>query len=222
MSDEGRLEVPSDLPCGEPLRSVLARLLAAAPTDRYPTAKAARAALYASSTALMYAPNSSTVVQTGDFRLMSFGPVPRPLTGENAELLDRVSHSMWELMDPDEKPGVSWNGVDVLLTAFFSVVTIGILPGVFWSLAVRRRRRYRTFIAEGVPAAARVLEMTEKEVGFGVKHTKVRYEFEVDGRLYRDADLVLPVIAGRWDPGTIIQVLYLPNRDCESVIISTS
>lgn len=222
MSDEGRLEVPPSLPCGEPLRSVLTRLLAAAPADRYPTAKAARAALYASSTPLTFMPNS-TAMQAGVFRLVPLGPVPRPITGENAALLNRVAHSMWELMDPEEKPGTSWSAVDVLLTAFLSVLTIGILPGIFWSIAVRRRRRYRTFIAEGLPAPARVLEMTEKEIsGFGVKHTKVRYEFEVDGRLYRDSDLVLPVIAGRWDPGTIIQVLYLPHRDCESVIISTS
>ncbi len=56
----------------------------------------------------------------------------------------------------------------------------------------------------------------------GVKLSKVRYEFEVAGELHRDSDLVLPVIAERWDRGTIIQVLYLPKANFDSVIISTS
>jgi hypothetical protein len=129
---------------------------------------------------------------------------------------------MWELMDPEEKPGTRWTVADVLLTAFFSVVTIGILPAIFWSMASRRRRRFKTFISEGQLAPARVLDITPKDVGFGVKHAKVRYEFEVDGRARRDTDLVLPVIADRWERGTIIQILYLPQRDYESVIISTS
>lgn len=222
MSDEGRLEVPAALPCGEPLRGVLARLLAAAPGDRYPSAKAARAALYASSTALTLTPNSGAITQANELRMVSLGPTPRAIQGENAVLLRRVSHSMWELMDPEEKLGGEWSVVDVMLTVFFSVITIGILPAVFWSAAVRRRSRYKKFITNGLPALARILEMSEKDVGFSVKHTRVRYEFEAQGRLYRDSDLVLPVIAQRWDPGTIIQVLYLPDEDCESVIISTS
>jgi hypothetical protein len=50
----------------------------------------------------------------------------------------------------------------------------------------------------------------------------VRYEFSADGRTFRDSDQVLPTIAARWDPGTVIQVLYLPDADYDSVIISTS
>ena len=224
MRDDAKLEVPAQLPCGEPLRGVLTRLLAAAPGDRFPSAKSARAALYGVATSLARVPNVgvSGMVPITESGVITLGAAPRPLVGENAELLDRVSHNMWELMDPEEKQGTSWTLADVLLTAFFSVVTIGLLPAIFWSMASRRRRRYKTFITLGHLAPARVLDITPKDVGFGVKHAKVRYEFEVDGRARRDTDLVLPVIADRWERGTIIQILYLPERDYESVIISTS
>jgi serine/threonine protein kinase len=224
MTDTARLEVPPALPCGEPLRSVLARLLVAAPGDRYSSAKAARAALYASGggNALVLATGSLPAVPSEQRPFLSLGSAPRELTGENARLLERVSHNMWELMEPDEKQGPDWTITDVLLIAFFSTVTIGILPAVFWSMSIRRRRRYRTFIAQGHLASARVLDITPKDVGFGVKHSKVRYEFEADGRTHRDTDLVLPVIADRWDRGATIQVLYLPERNYESVIISAS
>ncbi|MGQ0641645.1 MAG: serine/threonine protein kinase [Gemmatimonadaceae bacterium] len=223
MTDTARLEVPASLPCGEPLRSVLARLLAAAPGDRYATAKSARAALYSSGgMAVERAAGVAVAMPNAAISPVPLGPAPRALTGENAQLLDRVSHNMWELMDPEEKSGSDWTVADVLLIAFFSTVTIGILPAIFWSMAARRRRRYKTFIAQGQRATARVLDITPKDVGFGVKHATVRYEFDVDGRTHRDTDLVLPVIADRWDRGAVIQVLYIPERDYESVIISTS
>jgi serine/threonine protein kinase len=219
MSESARLEVPESLPCGEPLRSVLTRLLAAAPADRYPTAKAARAALFIRAAMVPVAGTAGTPNATAQLTLL--GPAPRELTGANALLLERLSHTMWELMDPEEKPAASGTFVDVLLLACFSIITVGILPATFWSMALRRRRRYKAFIANGQPASARVLDITPKDVGFGVKHAKVRYEFEADGHTHRDSDLVLPVIADRWDRGAIIQILYLPERDYESVIIST-
>ncbi len=222
MRDDAKLEVPSPLPCGEPMRTVLSRLLASAPGDRFQTAKAARGALYGVSAAVTHMPNASAMVPITGTGVITLGPAPRELVGDNAELLDRVSHNMWELMDPEEKQGATWTVADVLLTVFFSVVTIGILPAIFWSMAARRRRRYKTFIAQGHLAPARVLDITPKDVGFAVKHSKVRYEFEVDGRQHRDSDLVLPVIADRWERGTIIQILYLPEQDYKSVIISTS
>ncbi len=224
MTDAACLEVPESLPCGEPMRGVLARLLATAPGDRYPTAKAVRSALFArASTLPALTPTSSTgVALVSEARMVELTPAPRELTGKNARLLNQVSHNMWELMDPDEKLGAQWNAADIALTVFLSIVTIGILPAIFWSTAVRRRNRYRMFIANGELAHARVIDMAPKDIAFGVKHTKVRYEFEVGGQVHRDADVVLPVIAERWDRGTIIQVLYLPNTNFDSVIISTS
>jgi serine/threonine protein kinase len=223
MSDDARLDVPAVLPCDDNLRAILARLLAAAPADRFASAKATRAALMTRTASALVPVHSATLpaVASGATAL-ALGPAPRALTGTHAEMLDRLSYSMWEMMDPDEKRGARWNVADVLLVSFLSVVTIGILPAVFWSLSVRRRRRYKMFIERGQLATARVLDITPKDVGFGVKHAKVRYEFEVEGRTYRDTDLVLPIIADRWDRGSNVQVLYMPEHDYESVIISYS
>jgi hypothetical protein len=64
--------------------------------------------------------------------------------------------------------------------------------------------------------------MTPEDVAFEVKLTRVKYEFEVDGRQFRDTDQVLTWIADRWDRGTPIQILYMPDQDYDSVIVSTS
>lgn len=96
------------------------------------------------------------------------------------------------------------------------------LPAVVWSIYLSRKKRLKPFLKLGWPASARVLDMKDEVVAFDIKLTRVRYEFEVNGKLYRDADQVLPVIARRWDHGTTIQILYLPDRDCDSAIISTS
>jgi hypothetical protein len=44
----------------------------------------------------------------------------------------------------------------------------------------------------------------------------------VDGRRRRGSDQVLPAIGEHWERGDPIQILYLPDRDFDSVIISTS
>lgn len=59
-------------------------------------------------------------------------------------------------------------------------------------------------------------------VAFGEKLARVSYEFEADGRLFRDSDQMLPIIANLWKPGDPVQIPYIPDRDYDSVIISTS
>ena len=217
MSDAGRLEVPASLSCGEPLRGVLGRLLAASPAERFQSARDVRAALLggvagvAPSLAPAAAPPSITLA-----------PTPRALTGETAGLLKRIALSPWQLMAPEEKPGSGWSAADVFLVGLFSLVTAGVMPAVFWSIYRGRKRRVARFLVHGLPATARVLDMGPEEIAFDKHLTRVRYEFEADGRRHRDADQVLPYIAERWDRGTPIQILYLPDRDYDSVIISTS
>ena len=60
-----------------------------------------------------------------------------------------------------------------------------------------------------------------QDMAFGEKLTKVSYEFEADGEIHRDTDVVLPSVAGRWRVGEQVQVLYLAERDYDSVIISS-
>jgi protein kinase-like protein len=222
MNDAGRLQVPTSLPCGPALRNVLTRMLAAAPADRFPSARAARTELLA---AIGNSPGKQlgAVVETPVLpAALTLAPVPRTLTSEMKTLLKQLAYGPGRIMASTEKGRTRWGVTDILLVGFFSLMTAGILPAVVWSVYNARKKRLRVFLLNGLPATGHVLDMTDESIGFEIKMSRVRYEFEVNGKLYRDADQVLPVIARRWDRGTPIQILYLPEDGCDSVIISTS
>jgi hypothetical protein len=88
---------------------------------------------------------------------------------------------------------------------------------VFFSLSQSRKRRLRRFFKLGTPAVAEVVDFRPEDVGFGVKLTRVRYEFTADGQKWRGSDLTLPVIADRWRAGDRIEILYM-GRNYDSMI----
>ena len=227
MSTAGRLEVPANLPCGEPIRGVLARLLSPAQADRFQSARDVKGAMFGQSmvvvpVGLAPVPAESEVALARPTRgdPIELGPAPRT-PEEAAEMMQTVAYTPWELMDTTSRGG-DRGATDVILFLFFSVLTAGILPAVFWGMARARRRRLKPFLLEGLQATARVKNMVTEKTAFDEKITRVRYEFEVDGHRQRGSDQVLPSIAERWDPGDPIQILYLPERDYDSVIISRS
>ncbi len=150
--------------------------------------------------------------------LTSLGPAPRAIAGMTGARFREVAYSMWQLMDPTTPPDERWGFGDLLGVIFFSVVTAGILPMVFLSLASSRRRRLRRFFKLGTPALAEIIDFRPADVGFEVKLTRVRYEFTADGQTWRGSDLTLPVIADRWRAGDRIEILYLPDRNYDSMI----
>ena len=149
--------------------------------------------------------------------LTGLGPAPRELAGTARERFHEVAYSMWQLMDPTTPPDERRGFTDLLGVIFFSVITAGILPMVFLSLATSRRRRLRRFFTQGTPAVAEIIDFRPEDVGFEVKLTRVRYEFMADGQTRRGSDLTLPVIADRWRVGERIEVLYM-GRNFDSVI----
>jgi hypothetical protein len=148
------------------------------------------------------------------------GAAPRELTGTVRERFQRLAYSPWQMMEPNKPPDEPWGVGDVLALVFFSIVTAGVLPLVFIGHARTRRRRLRAFFRDGLPASAEVLDFREESLGFDVKVSRVRYEFTADGRVQRGSDLVLPVIADRWRAGDRIEILYLPQRNYDSVIVT--
>ncbi|HSJ63921.1 MAG TPA: serine/threonine-protein kinase [Gemmatimonadaceae bacterium] len=230
MAEDGRVQVPDQVTCGEPLRSILVRLLAPSPADRFQSARETIDAMLGG--AALAAARAGVAVR--DSRppvprhrpappaLLGFGAAPRRIEGETAALLRKLTYSQWQLIagnrDPNWRPGVA----DMAVVAFFSIITAGILPLVTWSFARTRKRQIQEYLMDGTPAIARILDMEKESTAFDMKMMRVRYEFEADGAVHRGVDSVLRPIAERWDSGDSIHILYLPHRDYASAIVSTS
>jgi serine/threonine protein kinase len=222
MTEDGRIEVPETLP-GEPrLRTVIAKLLRPSPAERYASARDVRNALVSSSAVV---PAGSVrggiqlVSRTTDM-VFALPSAPRPLKGETKQLLKRASPSAFRLMYASTKAAETWSVVDIASVAFFSVLTAGMLPFVFWNIAHDRRQRMRRFFRNGHPGIAEVVKIELENTAFDEKLARVNYQFEADGHLRRDSDQVLPVIAHKWQPGDRVPILYMPERDYDSVIVA--
>ncbi len=219
-AEDGRIVVPDDLPAEPRLRAVVARLLRPSPLERFRTAREVRAALFADA-----APASVALVPgsaPGVPALTDLAPAPRPLTGPAADLYRRLAWPWWRIADGSAKPtrGTMWVADigNLVIFAIFSVLTAGILPGTFIALAGARRRRVRRFLTEGEPAVGTITGIELADLAFGEKMARVSYEFEASGRLWRDADKVLPATADRWRAGDRIALLVLPHEDHDSMI----
>ena len=223
MSTEGRIEVPANLPGDPRLRAVIARMLKPSPAERFQSAREVRDALLAvpGGGALVPAARGAVPAPAGAARRVAALPdAPRPIGGDTKELYQRVAPGMWDLMTASEKPTEGIGLGSLVAFLFFSVLTAGIMPVVFFSIANERRRRLKVFFRKGVPALATIQDFGSQDMAFGEKLAKVSYEFTADGELHRDTDVVLPSVAGRWRVGEQVQVLYLPERNYDSVIIS--
>ncbi len=238
MTGEGRLEVPPALPGDPRLRPILARLLNPSPADRFASAAEVRRALLAppgewqtgAATAVArvgappvphaLTPSARAALDTLMAPAALAAPIPRPIAGDTKALLERAAPSMWELLDSSRKRGDGWGFVDVVTIAFYSVITAGVLPAVVYGVARSRRRRLERFFRRGTPTTAEVLGTRMEEFAFGEKFARVSYEFEADGHVHRDSDVVLPVLADRWRVGERVPVLYIPEEGYESVIVT--
>jgi predicted Ser/Thr protein kinase len=222
MTDEGRIEVPPSLP-GEPrLRSVIARLLRPSPAERFASARDVRNALVGSTALALAGKSGIQPASPATDALFALPPAPRPIEGKTKELMKWSTPGMMRLLYASEKATATeeWGVMDVMALVFFCVITAGILPMVYGSMASTRRRRMTRFFRDGTPAVAQVLKTELQGLPFDEKISRVSYQFEADGQVHRDSDTVLPAIADRWQPGDQLPILYLPNRGYDSVIVA--
>jgi len=232
MNEDGRIQVPDNLPCEPRVRAVIARLLRPSPAERFASARDVRHALVSGTAGVPSAPGGVTAVsiqaasrtlrkftETVD-ELFALPPAPRELKGKTKSLMREATPGTLRLMTASDKVTQEWTVFGVASLVFFSVITAGILPIVFMSMASQRRSRMKRFFRDGIPAVASVIKVELQETAFDEKLARVGYEFSVDGQIYRDSDTVLPVIADRWQPGDQVSILYLPNQDCDSVIVA--
>jgi serine/threonine protein kinase len=225
MNDEGRIQVPDALPAEPRLRAVIARLLRPAPTERFASARDVRNAMVGS-TALAPArsetPRAVTLASGIHDKLVAMPSAPRLLEGNTRTLQKKATPSMWRMLYASEKGSAAadFGLTEMLALAFFSVITAGILPATYLSMWSQRNRRMKRFFKEGVPAVAEVIRTEIEKWPFDEKIMRVSYEFEADGELRRDSDTVLPTIAALWKVGDRIPILYIPDRDYDSVIVA--
>jgi serine/threonine protein kinase len=232
MTDEGRIAVPEHLPGEQRLRPVIARLLRPSPAERYASARDVRNALVGP-TALTRASAASaaSTASTEPRRRMqglpkvaervhALPPAPRDLAGPTKELMEQATPTTLRLMTASTKMGDDWGFGDWASLTFFSVITAGLIPIIFSSIARARRRRMKRFFRHGLPGFAEVLRIELETTAFDEKLARVNYKFEIDGQLYRDSDVVLPTIGDRLEPGDQVPILYLPDRDYDSVIVA--
>lgn len=227
LTDGGRIEVPEALPAS-PLKAVLTRMLEPSPSERYGSARDARMALlmHDAPTALARrdapAPpgqrHSDVPLAHMIAPVPDLGPAPRALAGEVRDAYDRTKLSAWRLMktsNKSERPGVG----TALALGLVSLASFGIWPAIALGSAAQHRIRLRRFFKNGTPTIATILDIQVEKNSLEQKMARVSYEFEADGLLHRDSDLVLPTTGVRLRPGEHVHVLYIAERDHDSVIV---
>ena len=229
MNEEGRIQVPETLPTEPRLRAVIARLLRHSPTERFAHARDVRNALVGSSSSAVTSRPAAALATGGTPyavaavpEVLALPPAPRPLEGETKALMKSATPSTMRMLYASEKPTAAedFGLVDMASLAFFSLLTAGILPVVYFGIANSKRRRMRRFFRDGTPGLAEVTRTEIEKLPFDEKITRVWYQFEADGSLRRDSDTVLPAIASKWQAGDHIPILFIPDRDYDSVIVA--
>lgn len=221
MTEEGRIAIPIDLPGDPRLPPILAKLLHPSPSMRFQSAAEVREVFLAaggSTTRRLMRPSATTAGRP----VPALPPAPRPLTGETKALFKRTVPSALQLMDGSNKTEKTPSIMGLFAVGFFSVLTAGMLPVIFVSVARARRRRLKRFCCHGTPGIAVIQDIVLEPLAFGERLARVAYEFQVDGTVVRDTDKVMPVVADRWRTGDLIDILYLPDGEHDSVIIGTS
>ncbi|MEP6831928.1 MAG: serine/threonine-protein kinase [Gemmatimonas sp.] len=246
MDGHGKIALPNAVSQSEPLQRVLVRMLRASPQERFASAREARTALLvtpglgtrtiadpttgqqAAVLPLTAAPMTSSASATALTTVSPVIPtevkipVPRLMDAPQKTLLKRLAPTMFDYMDTTAKSTDESTLLDGFAFVAITLITFGVYPAVFWSIARSRRRRLRRFIRNGVPTFARIHRIDSEETAFRSRIARVHYEFEVNGVLHRDSDQVLPLIAGRWDVNQYIAILYIASVPYDSVIVSES
>nr|WP_276604417.1 serine/threonine-protein kinase [Nannocystis sp. RBIL2] len=214
-SRDGVIEVPFDLPGGAVLRGVIARLLAPTASARYQSAREVREALLAPVHGGA-APSGTIALARVQPTTSTLAPTPRALTGELRTRFDQVTLSPVRLLFADHPPSQPLSAAQRSLMVLLGLMSLGLAPLVFWIFYNARRTRARPFFLHGVPVSGRILQVQKTE------WIQVTYEFVHAGATHRGVDTIIPAVAGRWQPGDVIELLVLPERNHDSIIITST
>jgi hypothetical protein len=213
--DNGRIEVPDDLPAEPRLAALIKALLEPAPRKRPASAAAARA-IYENSQPRQLAvptrvPTTAIAVMTGEGpRFVEMGPPPRDPKGEMADVyLDLIDP--WALFRLIRNPVA--RGLAILGAG---VGTIGILPLIMGFDRRDRVRRYRRLFIGGHVIVGRIIAIVIEEGGMAAT---IKYGYQVDGLEYRGFMQVTVKLARYWGDGDAVAVLYDQSDPSDSCFV---
>lgn len=219
--DAGRLSVPETIELRPALRRAIDAMLAPAPRDRPRSAKEARAILLdaapeptATTTRALVPVRRSgpPAVIGGDApRWVDVGPPPRAPNGP-------LSDVYLNLVQPLDDSRDASLPMQILGYAFFGligVVTLGIVPTVYFAHVRKRRRRYAPLFRDGLATDGTIVSMQGSEQ-YNMFMT-VGFEYEARGEVYRGFIDYAVKLQRYWAIGDRVAVLYdaeEPGRSC--------
>lgn len=215
-SRDGVIEVPVDLPGGVGLRGVIARLLAPTASARYQSAREVREALLAPVVSAAATSSGSVALAPIAPTTSTLAPKPRALEGELRTRFDRVTLSPARLLFTDHPPSQPLSRSQRGLLLMIGLMSLGLAPLIFWIFYHARCTRARPFFLHGVAVSGRILQVQKTE------WIQVTYEFVLAGATHRGVDTIISAVARRWQPGDVIELLVLPERNHDSIIITSA
>jgi serine/threonine protein kinase len=213
--DNGRIEVPDDLPAEPRITALIKALLEPAPRKRPASAAAARA-IYENPQPKQLAlparpPITAIAVMTGEGpRFVEVGPPPRDPEGELADVY-------LDLIDPFAMYRLIRNPLARGLAAFgLGVVSLGVVPLWIWGYGRVRARRYRPLFINGQATVGRIVAVVPEEASM---IATIKYGYQVDGLEYR-AFMEMPIkLARYWSDGDAVSVLHDATDPSDSCFV---
>lgn len=225
--DAGRIEIPDDLPTDGPLAGLIEALLRPAPRDRPSTAQAARDLLtnpaprragqmttsHPMPPAVAVAPPRKAVFGvSGEPRFVDMGDPPRDPRGELGDVYRNLMHPLFPARRAwSDSEHVMWIG----FAGAASIVTLGGAPALYGWLLRKRRKKYDALFRRGTFTTGTIRSIPDAP---GM-YTTVRYEFEVEGIIYRGYMQQPGEMARYWSVSDAVPILYDPEDPSGSCIV---
>jgi serine/threonine protein kinase len=214
--DNGRIEVPDDLPAEPRLVALIKALLEPAPRRRPASAAAARAIYDSAPTQQQLAlpspaPTTAMAIMAGDGpRFVEMGPPPRDPEGEMADVY-------LDLIDPFALFRLIRNPVLRNLARLGAgVATLGMVPLFNWTYRRDRARRYRRLFIHGIAVVGRVIAIVSTNDGMTAS---IKYGYHVNRVEYRGLMTVTPTLGNYWAEGDAVTVLYDEKDPSDSCFV---
>jgi hypothetical protein len=221
--DGGRLSVPESIDLRPSLRRAIDAMLAPAPRDRPRTAKQVRAVLLGA-TGESPPPGPSQAlapVRRGELtmgghdapRWIDLGSPPRDPAGEFAD----VYHSLVQPLDTMQNASRIARAAATAGYVLLGIISIGIVPALYYSHVNNRKRRYEPLFRHGVQASGTIVSIQGSEQ-YNLLAT-IGYDYEVGGETFRAFIDCAIKFKRYWSVGDRVAVLHDPDVPTLSCIV---